>query len=87
MWRYRKFQPNEFVIWLRNGKIRKAEKGGAGFLYPKIDSVVSIPVALQVSKFETEIFEFLHADYPIKINFVISWRVFNPEFKIFNFRK
>lgn len=42
-WRYRKFPTNVYVIWLRNGLVRKVLLGGAGFLYPVIDQIVIIP--------------------------------------------
>ena len=77
--RYRKFKPNEYVIWLRNGKIRKAEKGGAGFLYPLIDSIVIIPVTVQQTLLEARERVVSHEYQDLSITAFIYWRVVNPE--------
>ena len=77
--RYRKFKHNEYVIWLRNGKIRKAEKGGAGFLYPLIDSIVIIPVTVQQTLLEARERVVSHEYQDLSITAFIYWRVVNPE--------
>ena len=77
--RYRKFKPNEYVIWLRNGKIRKAEKGGAGFLYPLIDSIVIIPVTVQETLLEAKERVISHEYQDMSLTAFIYWRVVNPE--------
>lgn len=53
--RYRKFSPSEFVIWLRNGEVWKAELGGSGWLYPLIDQVIIISATMQLTKLEGRI--------------------------------
>ena len=77
--RYRKFKPNEYVIWLRNGKIRKAEKGGAGFLNPLIDSKVIIPVTVQETLLEAKERVISHEYQDMSLTAFIYWRVVNPE--------
>ncbi len=41
--RYRKFKTNQFVIHLRNGKVKHAGLGGALWLLPLIDDFIVIP--------------------------------------------
>ena len=77
--RYRKFEPNEYVIWLRNGKIRKAEKGGAGFLWPLIDSIIRIPVTVQETLLEAKERVVSHEYQDLSLTAFIYWRVVNPE--------
>ena len=41
--RYRKFKTNQFVIHLRNGKVKSAGLGGSLWLLPLIDEYIVIP--------------------------------------------
>ena len=77
--RYRKFRPNEYVIWLRNGEVRKAEKGGSGWLYPLIDEVIIIPVTVQQTLLEAKERVVSHEYQDLSVTAFIYWRVVNPE--------
>jgi uncharacterized membrane protein YqiK len=35
--RFKKFKPNEYVIWLRRGKAVRSGTGGSGFVWPLIE--------------------------------------------------
>jgi len=41
--RYRKFKTNEYVIFLRGGKIKSAGRGGHVIKLPLIDEIIVIP--------------------------------------------
>ena len=77
--RYRKFRPNEYVIWLRNGEVRKAEKGGSGWLMPLIDEVIIIPVTVQQTLLEAKERVVSHEYQDLSVTAFIYWRVVNPE--------
>lgn len=77
--RYRKFSPNEYVIWLRNGCVRKIELGGSGWLYPLIDQVIILPVAMQLTKLELELYDYQQALKTLIINLELNWRIKQPE--------
>lgn len=66
--RYRKFSPNQYIIWLRNGKVRKARMGGAGIIMPLIDQIIIVPASLQKTSINFTDFEV-----------TLHWRVTNPE--------
>jgi regulator of protease activity HflC (stomatin/prohibitin superfamily) len=77
--RYRKYKPNEYVIWLRNGKVRKASTGGSGVLLPLIDEVIIIPVTVQQTLLEARERVVSHEYQDLSVTAFIYWRVINPE--------
>jgi regulator of protease activity HflC (stomatin/prohibitin superfamily) len=77
--RYRKFRPNEYVIWLRNGKVKKASTGGSGFLWPLLDEIIIIPVTVQQTLLEAKERVVSHEYQDLSITAFIYWRVINPE--------
>lgn len=77
--RYRKYKPNEYVIWLRNGKIKKASTGGRVVLLPLIDEVIIIPVTVQQTLLEARERVVSHEYQDLSITAFIYWRVINPE--------
>ena len=77
--RARKFTPNEFVIWLRNGMIRKIEVGGIGWLYPIIDQIIVISTAIQLLEIKLELFDYQQANDKLILDIAINWRVIRPE--------
>lgn len=46
--RYRTFKPNEYVIWLRRGRIRRVGIGGSVIKLPLFDEIYTIPTMLQI---------------------------------------
>lgn len=77
--RYRKFRPNEYVIWLRHGKVRKASTGGSGVLLPLIDEIIIVPVTVQQTLLEARERVVSHEYQDLSITAFIYWRVINPE--------
>lgn len=77
--RYKKFRPNEYVIWLRNGKVRKARQGGAGIIMPLIDEIVVVPVTVQQTWLEARERVVSREYQDLSVTAFIYWRVVNPE--------
>ncbi|MDH5582170.1 MAG: SPFH domain-containing protein [Bdellovibrionales bacterium] len=77
--RYRKFRPNEYVIWLRNGKVRKASTGGSGVLLPLWDEIIIVPVTVQQTLLEARERVVSHEYQDLSVTAFIYWRVVNPE--------
>jgi len=78
--RYRKFRPNQYVIWLRNGKPKKKSGiGGSGFILPLIDEVVVIPTTVQQTLLEARERVVSHEYQDLSITAFTYWRVSDPE--------
>ena len=77
---YKRFRPNEYVIWLRNGKVRrKSGTGGAGLMLPIIDEVIVIPTTVQQILLEAKDLVISHEYQNLSLIVVIYWRVSDPE--------
>jgi len=76
--RYRKFLTNEFVIHLRNGKVRRAGAGGALFLMPLIDEVMIIPTTIQQTGLEAKEKVVSREYQAISVTGFVFWQVINP---------
>ncbi len=77
--RYRKFSINEYVIWLRNGEVRKAEIGGAGWLQPLADIAIVLPTAMQLTKLNIKLDAYQQAQGSLIIDLELNWRIIQPE--------
>ncbi len=77
--RYRKFKPNEYVIHLRNGKVKKAGTGGRVFLYPLFDEIIVIPTTVQQTLLEAKEQVVSHEYQDVALTAYIYWRVTKPE--------
>lgn len=77
--RYRKYKTNEYVIWLRGGKVRKTGTGGSGFILPLIDEVISIPTTVQQTWLEAKERVVSHEYQDLSVTAFIYWRVSSPE--------
>ena len=77
--RYRKFLPNQYVIWLRNGKVKRSGTGSAGIVLPLIDEVVIIPTTVQQTLLEAKERVISHEYQDLSITAYVYWRVVNPE--------
>ena len=77
--RYRKFKTNQFVIHLRNGKVKSAGLGGSLWLLPLIDEYVVIPTTSIQTILEAHD-QVVSQEYQ-NIEFVgmIIWKVVDPE--------
>jgi len=77
--RYRKFKTNQFVIHLRNGKVKSAGLGGSLWLLPLIDEYVVIPTTSIQTILEAHD-QVVSKEYQ-NIEFVgmIIWKVVDPE--------
>ena len=42
------FKPNQYVIWLRRGRVRRASIGGSTITLPIFDEIYTIPTMLQI---------------------------------------
>ena len=76
--RYRKFKTNEFVIYLRNGKVRRAGVGGRVFLMPLIDEVLIIPTTIQQTPLEAREKVVSREYQNIGVTGFVFWQVTNP---------
>ena len=77
--RYRKFKTNQFVIHLRNGKVKAAGLGGSIFLLPLIDEYVVIPTTSIQTKIEAHD-QVVSSEYQnIEIEGLLIWKVVDPE--------
>lgn len=77
--RYRKFKTNQFVIHLRNGKVKSAGLGGSLWLLPLIDEYVVIPTTSIQTILEAHD-QVVSKEYQ-NIEFVgmVIWKVIDPE--------
>ncbi|MHA1428536.1 MAG: SPFH domain-containing protein [Candidatus Helarchaeota archaeon] len=77
--RYRKFRTNEFVIHLRNGKVKSAGLGGNIWLLPLIDDYIIIPTTSIQTNLEAHE-QVLSKEYQsISITGMLIWKVINAE--------
>ncbi len=77
--RYRKFKTNQFVIHLRNGKVRHAGLGGSIWLLPLIDEYIVIPTTSIQTILEAHD-QVVSKEYQkIEIVAMVIWRVIDPE--------
>ena len=77
--RYRKFKTNQFVIHLRNGKVKHAGLGGRIWLLPLIDEYIVIPTTSIQTTLEAHD-QLVSKEYQ-NIEFVgmVIWKVIDPE--------
>ncbi len=77
--RYRKFKTNQFVIHLRNGKVKHAGLGGSLWLLPLIDEFIVIPTtSIQTNLDAHE--QVVSKEYQnISIFGMLIWKVVDPE--------
>ena len=77
--RYRKFKTNQFVIHLRNGKVKHAGLGGSLWLLPLIDEFIVIPTtSIQTNLVAHE--QVVSKEYQnISITGMLIWKVIDPE--------
>lgn len=77
--RYRKFKTNQFVIHLRNGKVKHAGLGGSLFLLPLIDEYIVIPTTSIQTLVEAHE-QVVSKEYQnIEIEGLLIWKVVDPE--------
>jgi regulator of protease activity HflC (stomatin/prohibitin superfamily) len=77
--RYRKFKTNQFVIHLRNGKVKHAGLGGSIWLLPLIDEYIVIPTTSIQTMLEAHE-QVVSMEYQnISIVGMLIWKVINPE--------
>ncbi|MHA2362458.1 MAG: SPFH domain-containing protein [Candidatus Hodarchaeales archaeon] len=77
--RYRVFKPNEYVIHLRRGKVKRANTGGSAIVLPVFDEIVRIPTTVQQTLLEARERVVSHEYQDLSITAFIYWRVINPE--------
>ncbi|MFX1313898.1 MAG: SPFH domain-containing protein [Promethearchaeota archaeon] len=77
--RYRKFKTNQFVIHLRNGKVKSAGLGGSLWLLPLIDEYIVIPTTSIQTTLEAHE-QVVSMEYQnISIVGMLIWKVIDPE--------
>jgi len=77
--RYRKFKTNQFVIHLRNGKVKHAGLGGSIWLLPLIDEYIIIPTTSIQTILEAHD-QVVSKEYQnIEIVGMVIWKVIDPE--------
>jgi len=77
--RYRKFKTNQFVIHLRNGKVKNAGLGGSIWLLPLIDEYVVIPTTSIQTILEAHD-QLVSKEYQnIELVGMVIWKVVDPE--------
>ncbi len=76
--RYRKFKTNEFVIYLRNGKVKRAGLGGRLFLLPLIDECIVIPTTIVQSSLEAKEKVVSREYQNIAVTGFVFWQVTEP---------
>jgi regulator of protease activity HflC (stomatin/prohibitin superfamily) len=77
--RYRKFKTNQFVIHLRNGKVKSAGLGGSLWLLPLIDEYLVIPTTSIQTMIEAHD-QVVSSEYQnIEIVGILIWKVIDPE--------
>lgn len=77
--RYKKYRTNEFVIHLRNGKVKTAGLGGRLFKLPLIDDVVVIPTTTQQTTLEAHKNLVTRELQDISMEAYLFWRVSKPD--------
>jgi regulator of protease activity HflC (stomatin/prohibitin superfamily) len=77
--RYRKFKTNQFVIHLRNGKVKHAGLGGSIWLLPLIDEYIVIPTTSIQTKIEAHDQVVSNEYQNIEIEGLLIWKVIDPE--------
>ena len=77
--RYRKFKTNQFVIHLRNGKVKHAGLGGSLFLLPLIDDYIVIPTTSIQTVVEAHEQVVSYEYQNIEIEGLLIWKVVDPE--------
>jgi regulator of protease activity HflC (stomatin/prohibitin superfamily) len=77
--RYRKFRTNQFVIHLRNGKVKHAGLGGSLFLLPLIDDYIVIPTTSIQTVVEAHEHIVSYEYQNIEIEGLLIWKVIDPE--------
>ncbi len=77
--RYRKFKTNQFVIHLRNGKVKHAGLGGSLWLLPLIDEFVIIPTTTIQTMLEASEKVVSQEYQDIAIVGMLYWKVIDPE--------
>ncbi len=77
--RYRKFKTNQFVIHLRNGKVKHAGLGGSLFLLPLIDEYIIIPTTSIQTVVEAHEQVVSYEYQNIEIEGLLIWKVIDPE--------
>ncbi|MFW9947305.1 MAG: SPFH domain-containing protein [Candidatus Odinarchaeota archaeon] len=77
--RYRKFKTNQFVIHLRNGKVKSAGLGGNIWLLPLIDEYIVIPTTSIQTTLEAHE-QVVSMEYQnISVVGMLIWKVIDPE--------
>ena len=77
--RYRKFKTNQFVIHLRNGKVKSAGLGSSLWLLPLIDEYIVIPTTSIQTVVEAHE-QVVSSEYQnIEIEGLLIWKVIGPE--------
>jgi len=77
--RYRKFKTNQFVIHLRNGKVKSAGLGGSIWLLPLIDEYIVIPTTSIQTVLEAHD-QLVSKEYQnIEVVGMVIWKVIDPE--------
>jgi len=77
--RYRKFKTNQFVIHLRNGKVKSAGLGGSLWLLPLIDEYIVIPTTSIQTLLEAHDQVVSNEYQNIEIEGLLFWKVIDPE--------
>ncbi|HME51388.1 MAG TPA: SPFH domain-containing protein [Candidatus Lokiarchaeia archaeon] len=77
--RYKKFRTNEFVIHLRNGKLKSAGMGGKLFKLPIFDDVIVIPTTTQQTTLEAHQNLVTRELQDISLEAYLYWKVIRPE--------
>ncbi|MHA1339735.1 MAG: SPFH domain-containing protein [Promethearchaeota archaeon] len=76
--RYHKFRTNQFVIHLRNGKVKSAGLGGSIIKLPLIDEIIVIPTTTRKTLLDAHE-KVLSREYQdLKIVAFLFWRVSDP---------
>ncbi len=76
--RYRKFKTNEYVIHLRNGRVKSAGRGGKIIKAPLVDEIIVIPTTTRKTLLNSSE-KILSREYQdIKISAILYWRVSDP---------
>jgi len=77
--RYRKFKTNQFVIHLRNGKVKSAGLGGSIWLLPLIDEYIVIPTTSIQTTLEAHE-QVVSMEYQnISVVGMLIWKIIDPE--------
>lgn len=77
--RYRKFKTNEYVIFLRGGKVKSAGRGGHVIKLPLIDEIIVIPTTTRKTLLNSSDKILSREFQDVKISAILYWRVSEPE--------